>query len=113
MVDPKLRGNFDENQVKQTVNVAALCVQSEPEKRPNMKQVVNLLKGQEPDQGKVTKMRLDSVKYNEELLALDQPSDDDDDDDDYDGNSSYGVFSAIDVQKMNDPFKRGDIKKIG
>ncbi|KAK2412642.1 non-specific serine/threonine protein kinase [Trifolium repens] len=112
MVDPKLRGNFDENQVKQTVNVAALCVQSEPEKRPNMKQVVNLLKGQEPDQGKVTKMRLDSVKYNEELLALDQPSDDDDDDD-YDGNSSYGVFSAIDVQKMNDPFKRGDIKKIG
>jgi hypothetical protein len=57
-------------------------------------------------------MRLDSVKYNEELLALDQPSDDDDDDD-YDGNSSYGVFSAIDVQKMNDPFKRGDIKKIG
>nr|WIL59961.1 nodulation protein [Melilotus officinalis] len=109
MVDPKLRGNFDENQVKQTVNVAALCVQSEPEKRPNMKQVVSLLKGQEPDQGKVTKMRIDSIKYNEELLALDQPSDDD-----YDGNSSYGVFSAIDVQKMNDPFKRGgDNKKIG
>ncbi|CAL5199370.1 unnamed protein product [Lathyrus oleraceus] len=113
MVDPKLRGNFDENQVKQTVNVAALCVQSAPEKRPNMKQVVSLLKGQEPDQGKVvTKMRIDSVKYNAELLALDQPSDDDDE---YDGNSSYGVFSAIDAQKMNDPYKRsgGDNRKFG
>ncbi|KAL5066088.1 hypothetical protein RYX36_027825 [Vicia faba] len=111
MVDPKLRGNFDENQVKQTVNVAALCVQSAPEKRPNMKQVVSLLKGQEPDQGKVvSKMRIDSVKYNAELLALDQPSDDDDD---YDGNSSYGVFSAIDAQKMNDPYKRGNNRKFG
>ncbi|XP_061349919.1 PTI1-like tyrosine-protein kinase At3g15890 [Gastrolobium bilobum] len=109
LVDSKLRGNFDENQVKQAINVAALCVQSEPEKRPNMKQVVNLLKGYEPDE-RVTKMRIDSIKYNEELLALDQPSDDDDDDD---GTTGYGVFSAIEVQKMNDPYKRSDNKKMG
>ncbi|KAJ1433527.1 Serine-threonine/tyrosine-protein kinase, catalytic domain [Sesbania bispinosa] len=107
LVDPKLRGNFDENQVKQAINVAALCVQSEPEKRPNMMQVVSLLKGSEPD-GKVTKMRIDSIKYSEELMALDQPSDDD-----YDGTTSYGVFSAIEVQKMNDPYKRGGNKKVG
>ncbi|KAG5112504.1 hypothetical protein JHK82_035773 [Glycine max] len=110
LVDPKLRGNFDENQVKQTINVAALCVQSEPEKRPNMKQVVNLLKGYEFEEKKVTAMRIDSIKYNEELLALDQPSDDDDHDD---ATASYGVFSAIEVQKMKDPYMRGDNKNIG
>lgn len=107
MVDPKLRGNFDENQVKQAINVAALCVQNEPEKRPNMKQVVNLLKGYEAD-GKVTRMRIDSIKYNEELLALDEPSDDEDD-----GTNGYGVFSAIETQKMHDPYKRSDNKKMG
>ncbi|KAL2338597.1 hypothetical protein Fmac_013043 [Flemingia macrophylla] len=113
LVDPKLTGNFDENQVKQAINVAALCVQSEPEKRPNMKQVVNLLKGSESDE-KVTTMRIDSIKYNEELLALDQPSDSDSDhDDNDDASASYGVFSAIEVQKMKDPYKRGDNKKIG
>ncbi|KAG4959063.1 hypothetical protein JHK87_035696 [Glycine soja] len=110
LVDPKLRGNFDENQVKQTINVAALCVQSEPEKRPNMKQVVNLLKGYEFEEKKITAMRIDSIKYNEELLALDQPSDDDDHDD---ATASYGVFSAIEVQKMKDPYMRGDNKNIG
>lgn len=111
LVDPKLRGNFDENEVKQTINVAALCVQSEPEKRPNMKQVVNLLKGYESEE-KVTTTRIDSVKYNEELLAFDQRSDDGNDDDD-DVTASYGVFSAIEVQKMKDPYKRGDNKIFG
>ncbi|KAL5183009.1 PTI1-like tyrosine-protein kinase [Glycine soja] len=109
LVDPKLRGNFDENQVKQTVNVAALCVQSEPEKRPNMKQVVNLLKGYESEEKKVTTMRIDSVKYNEELLALDQSSDDDHDD----ATASFGVFSAIEIQKMKDPYKQSDNKIMG
>ncbi|KAK7265307.1 hypothetical protein RJT34_32925 [Clitoria ternatea] len=108
LVDPRLRGNFDENQVKNAINVAALCVQSEAEKRPNMKQVVNLLKGYESD-GKVTTMRIDSIKYNEELLALDQQSDDDNDDD---GTTSYGVFSALGVQQMNDPYKRS-VNKTG
>lgn len=109
LVDPKLRGNFDENQVKQTVNVAALCVQSEPEKRPNMKQVVNLLKGYESEEKKVTTMRIDSVKYNEELLALDQSSDDDHDD----ATAIFGVFSAIEIQKMKDPYKQSDNKIMG
>ncbi|KAI4344373.1 hypothetical protein L6164_011607 [Bauhinia variegata] len=96
MVDPKLRGNFDEKQVKQAINVAALCVQSEPERRPNMKQVVNLLKGYEPDDKvKLIHTRIDTVKYNEEPLARDQTDDDDDD-----GTNGYGVFSALQVQKM-------------
>ncbi|MED6191585.1 hypothetical protein PIB30_001316 [Stylosanthes scabra] len=104
LVDPKLRGNFDENQVKQAINVAALCVQSEPDKRPNMKQVVNLLKGYEPNHDALLKTtRLHSVKYTDTLMALDQP--DDDDDDDATNSSGYGVFSAIEVQKMNLPPK--------
>ena len=55
-------------------------------------------------------MRIDSVKYNEELLALDQPSDDDDHDD---ATASYGVFSAVEVQKMKDPYKQSDNKIMG
>jgi len=109
VVDPKLRGNFDENEVKRAINVAALCVQSEPEKRPNMKQVVKLLKGQESEEKKVSVTRIDSIKYSEELLALDEPSDEELDD----ATASYGVFSAIEVQNMKDPYKRGDYKKIG
>ncbi|KAE9602400.1 hypothetical protein Lal_00050146 [Lupinus albus] len=104
MVDPKLRGNFDENQVIQTINVAALCVQSEAEKRPNMKQVVNLLKGYEADR-EVTRTRIHSIVYNDELLTQDEPSDDEGG-----GTNSYGVLNAIQVQKMHDPYKPSDIK---
>ncbi|KAL6331677.1 hypothetical protein AAG906_014327 [Vitis piasezkii] len=110
LVDPRLRGNFDENQLRQAINVAALCVQNECEKRPNMKEVVSLLKGYQP-KDKVTQMRMESVKYGEELLALDQGSGDDDDDDDNDPDESkgYGVFGAMEVQKMPEPrIRRGD-----
>ncbi|CAL0307039.1 unnamed protein product [Lupinus luteus] len=104
MVDPKLRGNFDENQVIQTINVAALCVQSEPDKRPNMKQVVNLLKGYEADR-EVTRTRIHSIVYNDELLTQDELSDDEGG-----GTNSYGVLSAIELQKMHDPYKTTDKK---
>uniref|UniRef100_A0A2N9IPU1 Protein kinase domain-containing protein n=1 Tax=Fagus sylvatica TaxID=28930 RepID=A0A2N9IPU1_FAGSY len=103
LVDPKLRGNFDETQLKQAIDVAALCVQSDPENRPNMKEVVSLLKGHE-QKGTVREMRIDSIKYMKELLALDQPSGDDDDGPDE--SNGYGVFSALEVQKIEDPYKR-------
>lgn len=103
LADPKLRGNFDEDQLKQAINAAALCVQSEPEKRPNMKEVVSLLKGYEA-KGKVMQMRLQSVKYGDDLLALDQASDDEGG---YDESSAHGVFGAMShVHKMQDPYKR-------
>ncbi|KAF2287669.1 hypothetical protein GH714_002235 [Hevea brasiliensis] len=110
LVDPKLRGSFDENQLKQVINVAALCVQNEPDRRPNMKEVVNMLKGNDP-RGKVMQNRIESAKYKEELLALDQTSDNDDDDGtrgghgDDDGGpeeSGYGVFGDMEVHKMQD-----------
>ncbi|KAI3754602.1 hypothetical protein L1987_54389 [Smallanthus sonchifolius] len=115
LADPKLRGNFDEDQLKQFINVAALCVQSEPERRPNMKEVVRLLKGYETKGINVMQLRLKSVKYGDDLIARDQSSDEDDDEEydgdrkggGYDESDAYGVFGAMsNVQKMHDPYKR-------
>ncbi|KAF9614991.1 hypothetical protein IFM89_021545 [Coptis chinensis] len=99
-----LLGNFDESQLKQAINVAALCVQSEPERRPNMKEVVNLLKGYDP-KGRVIQMRIESVKYGEDLMALDEASSEEDDvGGGEDESTGYGVFGAMEVQKMQDPY---------
>ncbi|CAK7344622.1 unnamed protein product [Dovyalis caffra] len=100
--DPKLRGNFDENQLKQSINIAALCVKSEPENRPTMKVVVSMLKGYDP-RGKVMPTRIRSIKYKEELLELDQPSDYENDGDGPE-EKGYGVFGAMEEQKMQDPY---------
>ncbi|KDP43800.1 hypothetical protein JCGZ_23008 [Jatropha curcas] len=111
LVDPKLRGNYDENQLKQAINVAALCVQNDPDRRPNMKQVVSMLKGYD-FKNKAMPTRIESVRYNKELLALDQTSDDEEEDGGYrrgDGEveeSSYGVFGAMELQKMQDPCRK-------
>ncbi|KAE8690991.1 LRR receptor-like serine/threonine-protein kinase [Hibiscus syriacus] len=104
LVDPKLRVHFDENQLKQVIYVAALCVQSEPEKRPNMMRVVGMLKGYDT-RGNLMKTRMDSVKYKEELLELDQTSDDD-------LQESCGVFGVMVGTKMQDPYSRHGNKKI-
>lgn len=110
LVDPRLRGNFDENQLKQAINVAALCVQTEPENRPKMKEVVSLLKRYEP-KPRVIGMRMESAKYKDELLAFDQVTDDDDEDGGPGhSNKGYGVFSALEVQKIHDTHKNGDRK---
>ncbi|KAG5568721.1 hypothetical protein H5410_064266 [Solanum commersonii] len=80
LVDPKLKGNFDEIQLKQSISVAALCVRE-----------------------------IQSVKYGDDLLALDQTSDQEDNESSSDqGNESsvYGVFGAMEMKKMQDPYKR-------
>ena len=105
LLDPKIRGNFNESQLRQVIHIAALCVQGEPEKRPNMKEVVNLLKGYEPE-GKMLQMRIESIKYGEDLMALDQASDDDGGTYEEEESNGYGVFGAIEVQKMQDPYLR-------
>ena len=107
LVDPKLGGIFDEIQLKRTIHVASLCVQSEPASRPKMKEVAELLKGYEIKGGGIgnaMKMRLKSVKYEENLMALDQTSDEDEGK--YDESSAYGVFGAMNLQNMPDPYKR-------
>lgn len=116
VVDPKLRGNFDENQLKQAINIAALCVQGEPDKRPTIKEVVNMIKGNEAKGGKLNQTRLQSIKYGDELLALDKTNDEDHKkpriEDDSSAASGYGVFSALDIQKMKDPYKHFGEKKM-
>ncbi|XP_027067343.2 PTI1-like tyrosine-protein kinase At3g15890 [Coffea arabica] len=104
LVDPKLRENFDENQLKQAINVAALCVQGEADKRPTMKEVVNLLRGTDP-KASMKQMRLKSVKYGDDLLDVDQNTDDEKDKT-VDESSAYGVFDALSMQKMRDPYRR-------
>lgn len=101
MVDRRLKGNFDEAQVRQMVHVAALCVQTDAEKRPNMKQVVNLLKGFDADEQGITKTKMDSIRYDDQLLRLDQNTDDDEDDDDNEAYGRYGVFSALEARKIH------------
>lgn len=100
--DPRLRGNFDKNQMKHFVNVAALCVQYEPDKRPTMKEVVGLLKGYEPN-GIVVQMRVGSVKCKGGLMDMDQGSDGKDKEgSSNDKSSAYGVFGPTD--HLQDPY---------
>ncbi|XAR51204.1 Non-specific protein-tyrosine kinase [Bertholletia excelsa] len=116
LADPKLRGNFDENQLKQAVNVATLCVQSEADKRPTMREVVRLLKGYDPN-GKAKHMRMESIKYGQELMAMEASDEDEDGGRRGDEGSAYGVFGAMEeVQRMRDPYKaRGERRahKVG
>lgn len=99
--DPSLRGNFDKNQMKHFVNVAALCVQYEPDKRPTMKEVVGLLKGYEPN-GIVNQMRMGSVKSEDDLMGMDQGGDEKE-------GSSYDKSSSSHVQ---DPYKQYENRRM-
>lgn len=46
LADPRLNGNFVEEEVKRVVLVALMCAHSKPEKRPTMLEVLELLKGE-------------------------------------------------------------------
>ncbi|GAB4842087.1 hypothetical protein Ancab_012047 [Ancistrocladus abbreviatus] len=46
MADPRLKGNYNEEELKRVAIVALLCAQQKPEKRPTMPDVVELLKGE-------------------------------------------------------------------
>lgn len=45
VADPKLNGKYVDEELKRVVIVALVCTQNQPEKRPNMLEVVDLLKG--------------------------------------------------------------------
>ncbi|KAJ7962844.1 Pti1-like kinase [Quillaja saponaria] len=46
LADPKLNGNYVEEELKRVIFVAILCSHSQPERRPTMLEVVELLKGE-------------------------------------------------------------------
>lgn len=49
LADPKLNDNFVEEELKRLIVVALTCAQKQPEKRPTMLEVVELLKGEAKD----------------------------------------------------------------
>ncbi|MCO5563175.1 hypothetical protein L7F22_016812 [Adiantum nelumboides] len=79
LVDPKLKGQFEESELRRLVYVAAMCAQSSPEKRPTMREVVESLKGEglpfmpsvENSQEERHSVTLEAVKYGDKLLAED------------------------------------------
>ncbi|KAK1360107.1 Receptor protein kinase [Heracleum sosnowskyi] len=70
LADPKLNGNYVEEELKRIVFVALICAHNRPEKRPNMLEVVELLKGDAE-----SKMR---DLENDELFTSPKPLDCDD-----------------------------------
>ncbi|CAL0321997.1 unnamed protein product [Lupinus luteus] len=45
LADPRLNGNYVEEELKRVILVALICAQNQPEKRPTMLEVVELLRG--------------------------------------------------------------------
>lgn len=46
LADPRLNGNYVEEELKRVVLVALVCAQNRPERRPTMLDVIELLKGE-------------------------------------------------------------------
>ncbi|KAF2927884.1 hypothetical protein DAI22_06g237700 [Oryza sativa Japonica Group] len=121
LVDPRLRGAFDAAQLARAVEAAALCVQAEPERRPDMRAVVRILRGD----ADAKPVRMKSIKYADHLMEMDKSSvyygedgggdgEEDMDDEEVEEYSlmedkssvNFGVFGAMPVQTMHDPYVR-------
>ncbi|KAE9600527.1 putative non-specific protein-tyrosine kinase RLK-Pelle-RLCK-XV family [Lupinus albus] len=61
LADPRLNGNYVEEELKRVILVALICAQNKPEKRPTMLEVVELLRGE-------SKAKLLSQVENSELF---------------------------------------------
>ncbi|CAN6177299.1 unnamed protein product [Urochloa humidicola] len=135
LVDPRLRGAFDAGELARAVECAALCVQGEPEKRPDMRQVVRILRGEGEvaagggGGGGKQAVRIESVKYADRLMEMDKSSsyyggpeeDEEEDDEEVDdeeveeyslmmddkSSMNFGAFGAMPpVQTMQDPYAK-------
>lgn len=144
LVDSRLQGQFDSQQLHRIIYAAARCVHSEPDRRPSMLQVLDIVLGTSAADpvkgGRLSNatdgdgqstgrsstsgtLRMKSIKYGKELMAMDDEDSHDGDneceDDDGDrevtsyssgdggnGDSSkiYGVFGAMEAQKMRDNY---------
>lgn len=75
LVDPKLNGKYEEEELKGLVYVATKCAQHAPEDRPTMLEVVELLKDirnfgslKTPNHENGKDLKLNAVKYDENVL---------------------------------------------
>ncbi|OAY72555.1 PTI1-like tyrosine-protein kinase [Ananas comosus] len=79
IADPKLNGNYVEEELKRLVLVGLVCTQSKPERRPTMLEVVGLLKGESKE--KVSSLesdemfRLEPTVCSQKTSGLDDSSD--------------------------------------
>lgn len=119
LVDPRLRGAFDAAQLARAVECAALCVQGEPDRRPDMKTVVRILRGDNNAGAPAAAMvgrggskgdlqqlpvRMESVKYADRLMEMDkstsyygEPEDgDEDEQEEEDDDDEVEEYSLID-----------------
>ncbi|KAK8916789.1 PTI1-like tyrosine-protein kinase [Platanthera zijinensis] len=144
-LQPYLQGEFDNQQLHRIIYAAARCVHSEPDRRPSMLQVLDIVLGTSADadpakgarlsnatdgDGQSTgrsstsgTLRMKSIKYGKELMAMDDEDSHDGDNeceeedgdrevtsyssgDGGNGDSSkvYGVFGALEAQKMRDNY---------
>ncbi|XP_028779164.1 PTI1-like tyrosine-protein kinase At3g15890 [Neltuma alba] len=71
IVDSRLNGDYLEEELKRVVYAALVCAQNQPEKRPNMLEVVELLKGE-------SKVKFSQLE-DHELFRSPQPADSNDD----------------------------------
>ncbi|XP_042391851.1 putative serine/threonine-protein kinase [Zingiber officinale] len=72
LADPRLRGGFDEAELRRVVEAAVMCVQGEADQRPDMREVVQILR---QGRGRKELVRMESIGYDENLKAMDQTSD--------------------------------------
>ncbi|XAR71764.1 Non-specific protein-tyrosine kinase, partial [Bertholletia excelsa] len=85
LADPRLKGRFDLGQLKRAVLVAMRCTDGHPENRPNMRQVVEWLKG-----GSGRRRTKKVVKVlNGDNVEEEESGDHDDDDDDSDNSNHF------------------------
>ncbi|KAM0000476.1 putative non-specific protein-tyrosine kinase RLK-Pelle-RLCK-XV family [Helianthus debilis subsp. tardiflorus] len=67
IADPKLNGNYVEEELKRVILVGLICAHNQPEKRPSMLEVVQLLKGE-------LKEKFAAIK-NDEMFTTGQAAD--------------------------------------
>ncbi|KAI4329349.1 hypothetical protein L6164_021622 [Bauhinia variegata] len=80
LADPKLNGEYVEEELKRVIFIAIACANSQPEKRPTMLEVVELLKGESKDKlAQLENSELfripQAVDYNDGTSAAEDSSD--------------------------------------
>ncbi|KAL3610817.1 hypothetical protein D5086_001837, partial [Populus alba] len=91
LADPKLKGKYDEEELKRVVFVSLVCAHTQPERRPTMLDVVELLKGE-------SKEKLSELE-NDEMFKAPQAADFDGEEISISENSSDFISEEKDVNR--------------
>ncbi|XP_044437682.1 putative proline-rich receptor-like protein kinase PERK6 [Triticum aestivum] len=116
LVDPRLRGIYDAAELARMLEAAALCVQGEPERRPDMRAVVRILRGETvaPDGAAAAAskggndaqvrpaVRMESVKYADHLMETENSVySGDGDEDDQEDEKEAADYSSDEVEEYS------------